>query len=80
MKYSRLLLILWRKEINHWKRMKNMFFAVKSIPGKLVSFPVCCLIITFFHYCFAGMHFLFETFLWIFKREQFNENMLDYGR
>ena len=80
MRYTKLIWILWQKEIKHWSRMFDMLGAIHSVSGKLISWPILSIIISFFRYCFAGMHFLFETFLFVFNREQFNENMRNLER
>lgn len=70
-----------KKEKNHYKRMIKLFKEVKQIGGKLIAFPIIFILITFFHYCFAFMHAMFETFLFFFNKEQFNINMKkNYGK
>lgn len=63
------------KEGIHYSRLFKLYNRIKGWAGKLISYPIIFLTITFFHYCFASMHFLFETFLYIFKGKQFDENM-----
>jgi len=77
MNYSRLLRILLIKESIHYKRLYKCLGDIHTVAGKIVSWPIICLVITFFHYCFATMHLLFETFLFLFKREQFNVNVVN---
>ena len=43
--------------------------------GKILAFPLECLLTTLLHYCFSLMHFLFEMFLFFTDREQFNYNL-----
>lgn len=75
MKYSSLIKILLKKEKIHYNRMIKLFGEVENIGGKLIAFPIIFVLITFFHYCFAFMHTMFETFMYIFNRERFNINV-----
>ncbi len=75
MEYLRLIKILWKKEGRHYSRLWKLNKRIHNIIGKAVAWPMICISVTFFHYCFAIMHFLFETFLYIFKRGQFRVNM-----
>ena len=77
MQYTKLIKILWIKEGKHWGRMGDMLKAINSLPGKIISWPILCVIISVFHYCFAVMHFLFETFLYFFNHNQYQRNMLN---
>lgn len=75
MQYLKLIRIMLIKEGVHYNRLFKVFKRIKGWAGKLISWPILFLTITFFHYCFASMHFLFETFLFLFKRGQYEENM-----
>lgn len=75
MSYIKLLQIMLKKEKIHYKRMYQLFNAVEGFGGKCIAFPIIFFIITFFHYCFAFMHFGFETFLYICNRQQYNYNI-----
>lgn len=66
-----------KKESNHYKRLYKCLKDIHTVAGKVVSWPIICVTITFFHYCFAVMHFMFETFLFVFKRKQFEANMIN---
>ena len=67
--------IIWKKEQVHWDRMLEMIDAVSSIGGKIIAWPILVLLISAFHYAFAGMSILFETFMFFFYRGQFKMNM-----
>lgn len=71
----RFLKISVQKEKIYWKRIKNMFKSISSWPGKIISGPILLITITFFHYCFFLMHFMFEGFLYITNRKQYRKNM-----
>lgn len=68
------------KEKIHWRRLKNLFKAIDSISGKLVSWPIIVVLVSIAHYCFAAMHFLFETYLYLFNRDQFELNMVSLSK
>lgn len=71
MSYTELLKIMLNKEKLYYNRMFSLFNKVNGIGGKLLAYPICFLFITVFHYCFALMHFLFESYLYLFNHEQF---------
>ena len=75
MVYSTLIRILWKKEKVHWSRLGGMWKNTSSFLDKVLIYPLVCIGITFFHYCFATMHFLFETFMYFFNRKRFERNM-----
>ena len=75
MKNITLAQLLLKKEIVHWFRMRALFNEMDSIGAKLVTYPIIVAIITVFHYCFAGMHSLFEITMYFINREQFRLNM-----
>lgn len=80
MKYTKLLEILWNKEKIHYKRLKKCFNNMNNWSGKLIAWPLVCIIVTFFHYCFALMHFLFESFMFFYNKKQFEENMNNFEK
>lgn len=80
MKYSKLIKVMLNKEALHYKRLGKCFHNIDTWSGKLIAWPLICIIVTFSHYCFAIMHFGFETFLYLFKRDQFNKNMVSLSR
>ena len=67
--------VLFKKESIHWIRMGRLFAEMPSIGAKLITYPIIVLIITLFHYAFAGMHTLFEIIMYIINRRQFKFNM-----
>ena len=75
MKNITLIELLFKKEIIHWLRMKVLFGEMEGIGAKLIAFPIIVSIITGFHYCFAGMHSLFEITMFFANRTQFRNNM-----
>lgn len=75
MSYINLIKIMLKKETIHYKRMCQLFKMVEGFGGKCIAFPLMFIIITFFHYCFALMHFLFETFMYLCNRNQFERNV-----
>ncbi len=75
MRYTKLLKILWSKEKIHYKRLIKCLHNIDNWPGKIIAWPLICITVTFFHYCFAIMHFLFETFMFIVNRKQFEKNI-----
>ena len=74
MKNPNLVQITRKKEIKFWKRTWLMHKKF-NWGGKILIFPPSLILISIGHYCFTLMHFLFECFLWIFMRPQFNANM-----
>ena len=72
-----LLEIVLKKEVVHWKRMWQMFSIMEGLAGKLISYPIIVALITVFHFAFAGMHLLFEIFMFFFFRDQFKQNIVN---
>ena len=70
-----LIEVLWKKEVVHWKRMRTMlakdFKGAAKVLGVIVA-----LIISVVHYAFAGMHTLYEIFLFVFNRKAFRTNLM----
>lgn len=64
-----------KKEIIHWKRMRELFKDMVGIGGMLIAYPLLVITISICHYAFAIMHISFEFILFIFNRKQFKENM-----
>lgn len=75
MRYIEFLKIMLNKEKIYYSRMFSLFKKVEGIGGKLIAYPICFILITFFHYCFALMHFLFESYLFLFNNKQFVINI-----
>ena len=75
-KYNSLIDLMLKKELIHYKRMKELFYELDTVGGKLISFPIITFLVTISHYCFASMHFLFETYCYLFDKNQFEKNML----
>lgn len=75
MKYIELFKVMLNKEKKYYLRMFSLFNKVEGIGGKLIAYPICFILITFFHYCFALMHFLFESYLFLFNNKQFAVNV-----
>lgn len=71
-----LLKIMFAKEKIHWARMCFLFDEMEGIGGKLITYPIIVIIISFFHYCFATMHFLFECVMFLFNHNQFKLNIV----
>ena len=80
MNYTQLLKIMLKKEKIHYKRLFGMFEHCKGFGGKAIIFPLVFIMVTIAHYCFASMHFIFETFLYFKNREQFNLNIINISR
>lgn len=72
---TNLALILWKKEIIHWKRTKEMFTKFNNWLSKLTFGIIVAILIIIAHYAFAIMHTLYEIFLWIFFRKAFRANL-----
>ncbi len=70
-----LLAIFGKKELIHWSRMKILFNEMEDFGGKFIAYPILVILLSFFHYCFSGMHLLFELFLYLFNRKQFKQNL-----
>lgn len=70
-----LINILYRKEIIHWKRVKEMFGKFPNWASKLTFGIIVTIFICIFHYLFAIMHTAYEIFLFIFARQLFKANM-----
>ena len=68
--------ILLKEEALHWKRMGYMFKVMEGESGKFIAFPICVIIVSFFHYCFEFMHILFTIFMFAFYNKQFKENLI----
>lgn len=75
MTYIKFIKIMLKKEVVHYKRMYQLFKMVEGFGGKCIAFPLMFILITFFHYCFAFMHFSFETFMYLCNRNQFEQNI-----
>ncbi len=71
-----LIAVMLLKEKIHWIRMGRLFFEMDSIGAKVVTYPIIVVIITAFHYAFAGMHFMFEFVMFLLNRKQFKGNMI----
>ena len=65
-----LIKIFKLKEAHFWKRTLTM----KDEVGWF-GFCIGILFITIFHYMFAGMHFLFESWVWLTNRNQYKQNL-----
>jgi len=72
-----LLKIVLKKEKIHWTRMIPLFKEMEGIGGKIIAYPILVFIISVCHYAFALMHTLFESFLFVFNKKQFKENMIN---
>lgn len=70
-----LIYLMLKKEIVHYKRMIALFSEMKEFGAKFIAFPIIFCIITFLHYCFASMHFLFEATMYVFQKTKFKQNM-----
>lgn len=70
-----LLWLMWKKDLIHWKRMRELYKEMDDLGSRFISYPIIFLIISVFHYMFAGMHFMFETYTWITNKTQFRKNM-----
>jgi len=67
--------ILWKKELIHWKRLRQMFSRFNGWITKLSFGAIIAVFIIIFHYLFAFMHTLYEIFLYIFFRKAFKANL-----
>jgi len=70
-----LMKLMYKKENVHYKRMIDLFHEMNDFGEKFISYPIIVILVSFFHYCFAIMHFLFELYLSIFNKIQFKQNM-----
>ena len=63
------------KEKKFWQRTLTM-------KNKLnwFWFIIGLIIITIGHYAFALMHFLFECFLWVVMRDQYQQNLIKLAK
>lgn len=75
MNYIVLIRLMINKEKTHYLRLFSLFSQCDGFVGKLIAYPIIFMLITFFHYCFAAMHFMFETYMFFFNKEQFILNM-----
>jgi hypothetical protein len=75
MKKVTLLNILWKKEVNHWKRIGTMFEKFEGWLNKFTFGLLVAICVSLFHYIFALMHTLYEIFLFIFARKTFKANL-----
>jgi hypothetical protein len=64
-----------KKEKVHYTRMYDLFEEMDDIGSKFISYPILVILVSFFHYCFASMHFLFEVYMFIFNNSRFSQNM-----
>ena len=67
--------ILWLKEIKYWKRTCEMLKKFDSAWSRWTFGLIITMLITLFHYAFALMHLLFESFLFVFARKRFKHNL-----
>ncbi len=72
---TNLAIILWKKEVIHWKRLREMFTKFNNWISKLTFGLIVAILICIAHYCFAIMHTLYEIFLWVFFRKAFKANL-----
>ena len=72
---TNLFIILWKKELIHWKRVVQMFDKFPSWVGKFTFGLIVIVLVTLFHWMFALMHTLYELFLFIFARQAFKANL-----
>jgi hypothetical protein len=70
-----LFAILAKKEVIHWRRTQQMFKKFKGWPSKITFGLIVAIFITIAHYCFALMHTLYESFLYVFARKAFKANL-----
>jgi hypothetical protein len=67
--------ILWKKELKHWKRVKEMFNKFNGWLSKLTFGLIVVTLVTIAHYLFAVMHTLYELFLFVVARKAFKSNL-----
>jgi hypothetical protein len=67
--------ILYKKEMIHWKRVKQMFSKFPSWISKFTFGLIVVILVTIFHYAFALMHTLYEMVLFVFARDLFKANL-----
>ena len=72
---TNLLQILWKKEIVHWKRLKEMFTKFNGWISKLTFGLIVAILITLSHYGFAFMSTLWSSCLWVVARKRFKINI-----
>ena len=67
---KKLLKLFWDKEVIWFYRMKEM-----KTKAPWPMFIILLVLITIGQHAFALMHFLFESFLYVFNRKAFNRNI-----
>lgn len=72
---TNLLIILWKKELIHWKRVGKIINKFNSWFGKVITSTIIIILVSIFHYLFAIMHTLYELVLFIFARNYYRENL-----
>lgn len=70
-----LIKVLWKKELIHWRRTKDLFKKFNGWLNKITFGLIVAILGTIFHYLFAIMHTLYEVFLYIFFRQAFRANL-----
>lgn len=80
MSYWKLIEITFLKERVFYKRLGRVFGENNNAIYKILVAPIISSILVVSHYCFAGMHFLFESFLYIFNRGQYERNIVKLQR
>jgi len=70
-----LFTILWKKELIHWRRMKQMFKKFNGWLSKLTFGLIVAILVTLGHYGFAIMHTLYEMFLFVVANKTFKSNL-----
>lgn len=67
--------ILWKKEVNHWKRIDAMFDRFHGWLNKATFGIIVVILVSIGHYAFALMHTLYECCLFVFSRQAFKANL-----
>ncbi len=67
--------ILWKKELNYWKRVGAMFDRFNGWLNKATFGIIVVILVSIGHYAFALMHTLYECFLFVVANKMFKENL-----
>ncbi|MDD5649115.1 MAG: hypothetical protein PHF86_01670 [Candidatus Nanoarchaeia archaeon] len=72
---TNLIKILFKKEIKHWKRTRQIFKRFNNNLSKYTFGIIVICIGTIFHYIFALMSTLYNSLLFIISNRYFKENL-----
>lgn len=67
--------ILWKKEVQHWKRTFSTLKKVNNWVGKFLIGIILLTVGNIVHYAFVLMSTAWESLLWVVARKQFKTNL-----